>query len=130
MRRHHDHLLQPPASDTNDEPVPHSTVVGATDKPSEIDATDEPSELCEPSDEEPPQGCRHNRSTCDVTDQCAMHLSSLLLKWQEGRQLPECTVNEIANDLLNFITDFQAKLNTVEMGRLQHLGTKSGREQY
>lgn len=121
MRRHHDHLLQPPASDTNDEPVPHSTVVGATD---------EPSELCEPSDEEPPQGCRHNRSTCDVTDQCDMHLSSLLLKWQEGRQLPECTVNEIANDLLNFITDFQAKLNTVEMGRLQHLGTKSGREQY
>lgn len=59
-----------------------------------------------------------------------MPLSSLLLKWQEGGQLPESTVNEIANDFLHFITDFQATLNAVEMGRLQHLGTKSGREYY
>lgn len=94
------------------------------------DAADEPSELCESSDEEPQQGCRSHSDSLDVTDQCAMHLSSLLLKWQEGRQLPESTVNEIANDLLHFISDFQATLNTVEMGRLQHLGTKSGREQY
>lgn len=82
------------------------------------------------SDEEPEQGCSSNTVVLDTSDQCAMHLSSLLLKWQEGRQLPESTTNEIANDLLHFITEFKATCNSVEITRLEHLATKSGRENY
>ncbi|KAL1482245.1 hypothetical protein MTO96_033925 [Rhipicephalus appendiculatus] len=40
-------------------------------------------------------------SSADPDDECAMTLSSLLLKWQEGKQFPEATVRDIAQDIID-----------------------------
>lgn len=82
----------------------------------------------EPCDEEPQQACSPSVDAHDVNGQCARQLTSLLLKWQEGRQLPESTVNEIANDIINFATEFKGTLQSVDMKNLEHLRTKLGRE--
>lgn len=62
--------------------------------------------------------------------QCFEHLSSLLLKWQEGRQLPEKVINEIANDLVTFTTEQKQTLCSVDLSKLQQLRTRTGRENH
>lgn len=64
------------------------------------------------------------------SDQCFEHLSSLLLKWQEGRQLPEKTINEIANDVIMFTTEHQRALCSADLSKLKQLRTKRGRENH
>lgn len=93
-------------------------------------AVDEPSE--EPSDEtgDKPIEEPSDHRVVNASDQCVMHLPSLLLKWQEGRQLPESTVNEIANDVINFAAQFKATLNSAALTKLEKLGSKSGRDNY
>nr|XP_054928852.1 uncharacterized protein LOC129385774 [Dermacentor andersoni] len=114
--RHHSHLF---LAKTSEDQV----VVPVTDN---IDDTvDELSS--DPCDEEPQQACSPGVAH-DLSDQCARQLSSLLLKWQEGRQLPESTVNEIANDVINFATEYKATLQSVDMEKFEHLRTKLGRE--
>lgn len=57
-------------------------------------------------------------------------LSLMLLKWKEGRQLPESAVDEIANDLIEFLGTFKEELSAVESSELECLSTQYGREKY
>lgn len=72
----------------------------------------------------------------------AYQLAALLLKWKEGRRLPESTVHELANDVIDFvetITDHQQiqpqdepAINIEEICKqqLDQLRTRSGRTTY
>nr|XP_054920824.1 uncharacterized protein LOC126518477 [Dermacentor andersoni] len=125
VSRHHKHLFPSSSSDKSVDLLPPDNTHDAVDEPSEEpsdESGDEPTEG--PSDEPSDDG------VLNASDQCVMDLSSLLLKWQEGRQLPESTVNEIANDVINFAAQFQATLNSVAMTKLEKLRSKSGRENY
>lgn len=72
----------------------------------------------------------HDAQAADPTTQCTSHLSSLLLKWQEGRQLPESTISEIASDVIAFTTEFKETLASVDTSKLGKLKTRIGRENH
>ncbi|KAL3247762.1 hypothetical protein MRX96_056837 [Rhipicephalus microplus] len=69
-------------------------------------------------------------------------LAALLLKWKEGRRLPESTVHELANDVIDFveaIADHQqmpsdnepaANLQEICKDQLDQLRTRCGRKTY
>ncbi|KAL1482086.1 hypothetical protein MTO96_015117 [Rhipicephalus appendiculatus] len=131
VTRHHKHLflssanensldlLLPNTHDVVDEPIEEPTeesIEGPIEEP-----TEEPIE--EPSDEP-------DDDVFSASDHCVMHLSSLVLKWQEGRQLSESTVNELANDVINFAAQCKETLNSDAVTQLEKLASKSGRENH
>ncbi|XP_077513582.1 uncharacterized protein LOC144124647 [Amblyomma americanum] len=93
-----------------------------------------------PDDEEPfdVQAEQHDSSSSDYGYQ----LAKLLFKWKEGRRLPESTVRELANDIIDFletVADHQQTepldgpaISVKEICKLQldQLRTRSGRTTY
>ncbi|XP_054929068.1 uncharacterized protein [Dermacentor andersoni] len=68
-------------------------------------------------------------SCADPGDECAMCLSSLLLKWQEGKQLPEGAITGIANDIIDFFMAYKSS-SIVDTSKIEQLRTKCGRERH
>lgn len=67
-------------------------------------------------------------------------LALMLLKWKEGRRLPESTLDEIANDILSYLelfaehceptSDLQQQPKLQWSNKLENLRTTSGRNSY
>lgn len=56
-----------------------------------------------------------------------LYISHLLLKWQEGKQLPENTISVIANDVIDFFMAYKSS-SVADTSKLDQLRTKGARE--
>ncbi|XP_037557723.1 uncharacterized protein LOC119434712, partial [Dermacentor silvarum] len=130
VSRHHNHLfLQTTTADTSLAPFADNLEETVQTYPTQP-ADQAAEQACFDVDILNTSGQCVDRGTPGSSDQCATALSSLLLKWQEGRQLPQSTLNEVANDMINFISEFRADFNATTITKLEQLRTKTGRENW
>ncbi|XP_064475545.1 uncharacterized protein LOC135389426 [Ornithodoros turicata] len=128
-RRHvthqHKSLLEEDAEETSHEPQASLHGEPETSSPGPSDQVDH---------EQDPE------TDCGVlTRDSVKEFALLILKWKEGRRIPDSTVNEIVNDIMLYIqglleqgcaSDIQERLTSVVEQSMEQLSTKNGRESY